>query len=71
MFWQMKVLWLLVLTMLVLALAYRIHVVMQRPLPAGLPEAEKIRWLDESGRIALAAVSISTAVDVVEIVYIE
>ena len=55
----MKVLLLLLLSMLILALAYRIHLVMQRPMPPGLPEPEKIRWLDESGRVALAAVSSS------------
>ncbi|KAK7114157.1 neutral cholesterol ester hydrolase 1-like [Littorina saxatilis] len=54
----MKVLCLLTLSMLVLVLAYRIHLVLQRPLPPGLPEPEKIRWLDECGRIALAANSL-------------
>nr|KAG5713087.1 hypothetical protein BaRGS_021881 [Batillaria attramentaria] len=54
----MRVLWLLLLSVLVLALAYRVHLVLQRPLPPGLPEPEKIRWLDEFGRIALAAGSL-------------
>ncbi|KAL8615314.1 hypothetical protein ACOMHN_038053 [Nucella lapillus] len=54
----MKVLWLLLLSMLLLALAYRVHLVLQRPLPPGLPEPEKIRWLDESGRFALSVSSL-------------
>ncbi|XP_025115908.1 arylacetamide deacetylase-like isoform X2 [Pomacea canaliculata] len=54
----MRVLLLLLLSVLLVALAYRVHLVLQRPLPPGLPEPEKVRWLDETGRIALAVSSI-------------
>lgn len=59
-----RVLSLLVLSFLILALAYRIHVVLQRPLPPSLAEPEKIRWLDEFGRVALFSGSILQALGI-------
>ncbi|XP_012941750.1 neutral cholesterol ester hydrolase 1 [Aplysia californica] len=35
-----------------LAVVYRVYLVMHRAVPADLAEVEKIRWLDEMGRIA-------------------
>ena len=43
-----------------LVLAYRIHVVLQRSLPPDLPELEKLRWLDELGRVAMSTVKTSS-----------
>ncbi|CAG5121716.1 unnamed protein product, partial [Candidula unifasciata] len=42
----------LLLVCVLLLLLYRVWLVMHRMMPPGLAEAEKIRWLDELGRIA-------------------
>lgn len=43
---------LLVCSLLVVGVTYRVHVVINRPLPPGIQDETKVRILDEIGRIA-------------------